>query len=185
MLSADGSVDCSAVAAARDELLAATDAELARLDVDRSDREAFGITLFVATRHAPRYWAAVRDAVTADADERLRSEVADVASHWGSLADDLAAVEVADGSAAAVRRALDELDDVRDALPAERVETVQAAQERAQTDVDRACGDPLTSGLGVVPGDSTALGVAEDEELLEHLPASLEARPDRRSGAQP
>lgn len=152
-LSADGSVDCSAVATARDDLLAATDAELARLDIDRSDQEAFGITLLVATRQAPRYWAAVRDAVTPDADERLRAEVADVASHWEALADDLTDVEVADGSAAAVQRALDEVDGVRDALPAERVEALQAAQERTQAAVDRACGAPLTSGRGVVPGD--------------------------------
>lgn len=155
-LSADGGIDCAAVARARNDLLAATNAELSRLEVDRSDRAAFGVTLLVAAQQAPAYWSTVRDALTPDADERLRTEVGDVAAHWASLSDDLAAVEATGGSTAAVRRALDELDAVTSAVPSDQVAAVQVAQTRSQTAVDRACGEALTAGRGITPGDPGA-----------------------------
>lgn len=129
--------DCEAVAAASARLDAAAEAEVERLGLTASDPRALTVTLVAAGRAAPQYWAAVAAAVSADAPATVRDDVAAVETYWAGLAEELAAVTVADASPQAVEVA-------GDRLAAISAGSADAALAPAQQRVD----DALASGCG-------------------------------------
>lgn len=137
---AGSGVDCDAVDAARAGLTDATNAELERLQIDRSDPRAFSVQVIVASQQAFEYWSAVEQAV-ASAGPELRADAATVVGYWEPLDAELDAIELPDGSEAAVAAATQRYVELSEQYPDEEV---VPAQERLTADVDAACGQAAT-----------------------------------------
>ena len=129
--------DCEAVAAASATLDDAGAAELERLGLTASDPQALTVTLVAAGRAAPAYWSAVAGAVSPDAPASVRDDVAVVEGYWAGLADDLAAVTVADATPEAVTAAGDRLAAVSAGA---RDDAVAPAQQRVEDALATGCG---------------------------------------------
>lgn len=137
---AGGGVDCDAVDAARNGLTDATNAELERLQIDRSDPRAFSVQVIVASQQAFEYWSAVEQAV-AGAEPQLRADAATVVAYWEPLDAELDAIELPDGGEAAVAEATQQYVELSEQYPDD---AVVPAQERLTAGVDAACGQAVT-----------------------------------------
>lgn len=131
-------VDCAAVDSARQELTDVTNAELARLGVDRSDPRAFPVQVLVTSQQSAEYWTAVRDAIT-DAELRATADV--VVAYWQPLDAELDAIEIADGSEASLQEATRRYTEVRGSAPDDEIVQTQ---------------DRLTEGIGAACGRTAA-----------------------------
>ena len=135
-----GGWDCEAVEEAREDLAAATNDELSRLDIDRSDPRAFGVQVLVAAQRGLEYWSMIRDAIPAD-EAALRADAEEVVQYWSSVDADLDTLAVRSGDDAALAAA------TRDYLEvmAEHPETaVLPVQERLTAGVESACATPTS-----------------------------------------
>lgn len=133
----DLSFDCEAVASAQQALGDAATAELERLGIDRTAPEAFTIVVLVTSKGGAEYWQAISEAATDEAPQDLRTDVSVVADYWAVLEEPLAAIEVADSSAAAVQAAQDELVTVSQSQPDD---ALAPAQQRVQDELSATCG---------------------------------------------
>jgi uncharacterized lipoprotein len=131
-------IDCAAVEQARRELVDVSNAELERLGIDRSDPRAFRVQALVTGQQSAQYWTAVRDALPEAGPELagLRVAAETVVAHWQPLDARLDAIEIADGSEAAVKEATDRYLEITATSPDE---DVLPAQERLTAGVDSAC----------------------------------------------
>lgn len=133
----DGPFDCTAVAAAQQELNDAGDAELARLGIDRGDQRAFTVTVLSASQHAAEYWQAVSKSATPLLPAPLRTDLDKVTGYWDALDPELDAITIADSSVAAVQGAANRLASVTDAYPDD---ALAPAQQRVQDALSASCG---------------------------------------------
>jgi hypothetical protein len=143
-------IDCAAIDMARLELTDASNAELERLGVDRSDPQAFPVQVLVTGQNAAEYWHTVRDALPAvvpgtggvpqigDGRTAELSAAADtIVGYWQPLDDQLDAIEIADGGEASVQEATRRYAEIRDSHPDE---ALVPAQQVLDDGIDRACG---------------------------------------------
>lgn len=135
-----GGWDCEAVEEAREELAQATNDELSRLDIDRSDPRAFGVQVLVAARRGLEYWSTVRDVIPAD-EAALRADADEVVRYWSSVDADLDTIDLRSGDDAALAAATQRYLEVM----AEHPETVVLpVQERLTAGVESACATPTS-----------------------------------------
>lgn len=133
-------VDCEALTAARERLTAATNAELERLGIDRSDPRAFSVQVIVTSQQAAEYWAAVRDAV-GPGEAELRADADTVVAYWEPLDDDLDAISLPDAGEASIAEATQRYVEISEQHPDDQV---VPAQERLTAGLDAACGEVVT-----------------------------------------
>jgi hypothetical protein len=131
-------IDCAAIEQARRELVDVSNAELERLGIDRSDPRAFRVQALVTGQQSAQYWTAVRDALPEAAPDvaGLRAAAETVVAYWQPLDARLDAIEVTDGSEAAVQQATDRYVEITATSPDE---AVLPAQERLTAGIDSAC----------------------------------------------
>lgn len=129
--------DCEAVADAQQALTQASSVELDRLGLTPADPQSLTVTLVAGSVAAPDYWSAVRGAATDQATAPLRADLATLDEYWRGLADDLAAITIADSEPATVSAAGQQLADVSSSAPDE---SVAPAQQRVEEAVDLSCG---------------------------------------------
>lgn len=133
-------VDCEALTAARDRLTDATNTELERLGIDRSDPRAFSVQVIVTSQQAAEYWAAVRDAV-GPGEAELRADADAVVAYWEPLDDDLDAISLPDAGEASIAEATQRYVEISEQHPDDQV---VPAQERLTAGLDAACGEVVT-----------------------------------------
>ena len=135
-----GGWDCEAVEEAREDLAQATNDELSRLEIDRSDPRAFGVQVLVAAQRGLEYWSMIRDAIPAD-EAALRADADEVVQYWSSVDADLDTIDVRSGDDAALAAATQHYLEVM----AEHPETVVLpVQERLTAGVESACATPTS-----------------------------------------
>lgn len=133
-------LDCDAVEQARQDLTDATNAELDRLGVDRSDPRAFSVQVLVTSQQAAEYWTTLRDAVPPSRTDLL-ADADTVVSYWEPLNEELDSITIADGDEASVQEATDRYLEISAAHP---VDDVLPAQERLTAGIEEACAEPTT-----------------------------------------
>lgn len=131
-------IDCGRVQEAFTALDAEIVAELDRLEIDRNSEEAFSVTLIVTSQQAEDYWMAIGEVVPPEFEQ----DTLQVVAYWESLADRTAAIEIADGSQASVRQAVQELSDATEGL--DDPELV-GLQEQINGAIAQTCGDAAPS----------------------------------------
>lgn len=132
--------DCAGVEQARQDLADATNAELERMEVDRSDPRAFSVQVIVAARRGLEYWTTVREAIPDDEAELL-ADADIVVEYWTSVDADLDTIDVGSGDEAALAAATTRYLEVMAAHPEVEVLPVQ---ERLTAGVDAACEAPTS-----------------------------------------
>ncbi len=154
----EGGVDCAAAQEAQQELDEAYSAQLDELGIGRGDPRAQTVYALVTTTEGPDYYSALAAAVPPElADDARR-----VLEYYEQVAAAVGEVDYGDGSRDALARAGNDLAAATEGVVGdpETGTAVVQAQERLQSEVQRACADGGTA----TPEETTGGQDADGEE---------------------
>ncbi len=150
----EGGVDCAAAQEAQQGLDDAYSARLDELGIGRGDPRAQTVYALVTTTEGPAYYSALAEAVPPE----LTGDAQRVLEYYEQVAAAVGEVDYGDGSRDALARAGEDLATATEGVAGdpETGTAVVQAQERLQSEVQRACADGGTAGPGQSPGDQDA-----------------------------